>query len=223
MPFRLDPGRDRKLTRLVKRAAQERLGRRDTLYERGDAARDVYVVQEGHLRLTLPPAGPGRPRTVAVAGPGELIGEEALLSTLSRRYGARAGEAVVVSVLRGDDVLRTFRTARRSYDAFLRALQEDLGRAREASLGPARPSTRERLADLLLDLADRFGEAKGRKIRIAHWFTHQELADLVGGHRSTVTTALNDWLYEGILQEGEGLVIARPKALEGLGSARSAP
>lgn len=218
MPFRLDASRDRKLTRLVKRAAQERLARREVLYERGETARHVYVVREGHLRLTLPPAREGRARAVSVAGPDELVGEEALLTGLPRRYGALAGEAAVVSVLPGDEVLRTFRTARRSYDAFLRALQEDLAAAREATLGPAGPSTRERLADLLLDLADRFGEVKGRRTRVSHWFTHQELADLVGGHRSTVTTALNDWLYEGILQEGDGLVIARRKALESLGS-----
>lgn len=216
MPFRLDASRDRTLTRLAKRAAQERLLRREILYQRGEAARRLYVVREGHLRLTLPPAGDGRPRTVAVVGPEEMAGEEALLSGLTRRYGARAGETVVMSVLDGSEVLRTFRTARRSYDAFLRALQEDLGRARAAVLGAAGPSTRERLADLLLDLAERFGEEKGRRIHVSHWFTHQELADLVGGHRSTVTTALNDWLYEGILQDGDGLVIARRKALAAL-------
>lgn len=218
MPFRLDPSRDRKLTRLVKRAAQERFLRRAVVWEREEAARHLYVVREGHLRLTLPPPGDARARTVAVVGPEEMAGEEALLSGLTRRYGARAGEAVVLSVLDGAEVLRTFRTARRSYDAFLRALQEDLGRARAAALRAAGPSTRERLAGLLLDLADRFGEENGRRIRISHWFTHQELADLIGGHRSTVTTALNDWLYEGILEDGDGLIIRHRKVLAALAS-----
>jgi hypothetical protein len=41
------------------------------------------------------------------------------------------------------------------------------------------------------------------------------LADLAGAHRATVTTLLNDWLYEGVLgasQEG-GLAIRRPHDL----------
>jgi hypothetical protein len=38
------------------------------------------------------------------------------------------------------------------------------------------------------------------------------LADLAGTHRATVTTLLNDWLYDGVLATTSGgcLVLQRP-------------
>jgi hypothetical protein len=52
---------------------------------------------------------------------------------------------------------------------------------------------------VLLDVGDRCGEPDGRRIEFSERLTHQVLADLAGSHRATVTTLLNDWLYDGIL------------------------
>ena len=41
--------------------------------------------------------------------------------------------------------------------------------------------------------------------------THQVLADLAGAHRATVTTLLNDWLYDGVIVMADGfLALRRP-------------
>jgi hypothetical protein len=48
-------------------------------------------------------------------------------------------------------------------------------------------------------VGDRCGEPEGRRIVFSERLTHQVLADLAGAHRATVTTLLNDWLYDGIL------------------------
>jgi hypothetical protein len=40
------------------------------------------------------------------------------------------------------------------------------------------------------------------------------LADLAGCHRSTVTTNLNDWIYDGVLTQKDGRIwILRPESL----------
>ena len=44
------------------------------------------------------------------------------------------------------------------------------------------------------EVVDRLGEPDGKGMRLPHWFTHRELADLAVAHRSTVTTCLNDWI-----------------------------
>jgi len=68
---------------------------------------------------------------------------------------------------------------------------------------------------VLLDLGERCGERVGRGIVLSERLTHQVLADLSGTHRATVTTLLNDWLYEGVLStDAEGLlVLGRPAGL----------
>ena len=68
---------------------------------------------------------------------------------------------------------------------------------------------------MLLDLGRRCGEPAGRGYRLSERLTHQILADLAGAHRATVTTLLNDWIYEGVLATDRSgrLVLARPTGL----------
>jgi CRP/FNR family transcriptional regulator, cyclic AMP receptor protein len=199
MPFRLSPPRDRKLFRLVKKAEAVQLVKGRFLYSPGDTARDVYLVQAGFIRLVLPGMEPGKPeRTVGIALPWEIFGDEAFTEG-SRRYGAVAGSACRVQPLPKTSVLHGLKTARSSLDAYLDGLERELYRLRHAQGGSHGPSAAQRLAEVLLDVGERCGEPEGRGIHLTQRLTHQVLADLSGAHRATVTTLLNDWLYDGIL------------------------
>ncbi len=215
MPFRLEPPRDRKLFRLVKQAEQIGLRKGGRLYVAGDVAHEVYLVREGYVRLVLPAMEKGRgERTVAVALPWEVFGDEAL-SGGRRRYGAIAGSGCLVQALPAERVLRGLKTAQSSLDAYLEGVERELHRLRHAQGGSRGPSASQRLAEVLLDLGERCGEPTGRALQLSERFTHQVLADLAGAHRATVTTLLNDWLYEGTLQgqPGKRLLVAKPAEL----------
>lgn len=221
MPLKIVPQRDRELNQLLEDGEEILVGRGGSLYESGERAEDLFLVREGHIRLTLPPDPDGRERTTAVAGPWELFGEEALVDRARRRYGARAGEDARLASIDGERAFRALQEMPRTLPLLLDAASVDLLRARWPSPGGSGPSTSQRLADLLLEFAQRFGKKEDAGIRIPHWFTHQELADLVGAHRSTVTSQLNDWLYEGLLKEGSNeVVITQWNALEQRSSGR---
>jgi CRP-like cAMP-binding protein len=198
--------------------APRNLKRGAHLYRPGDPADQVFLVTKGHVRITSPIARRGEV-VVEVAGPDELLGEEALLPDSGRRYGARAGEACRVVALPGALVSKALRSSRRSYAAFLESTHEDIHRARNTAAARSCLRTRTRLADLIVDLGARFGREEGQGVLIPLRFTHQELADLVGAHRSTITTTLNDWIYRGVLLEKRvGLTIMRPEDLGSVGS-----
>ena len=208
MPLRIIPRRDRKVNRLVKRATEVRYRRSRVIYSRGEASEVVYLVRDGHIRLSLPGGGRRSGRTVAVVAPWELFGEEALGGT-PRRYDAVAGEACTVLPLSGHAMLQALRGSPKTLSVFLASVEDDLADARAST-----NTTRARIARVLLTLADRFDTEEGKRIRIDHWFTHQEIADLARAHRSTVTTALNDWIYEKVLrEEPRAIIITRPGAL----------
>lgn len=218
MSFRLEPARDRKIFRLVKKAESVRLAKGRALYGPGDPAREVYLVRSGFVRLVLPGMQPGLPeRTVGVALPWELFGAEAFTEG-RRRYGAVAGATCTVHPLPKGGVLTGLKTAKSSLDAYLEGVERELHRLRHAQGGSHGPSAANRLAEVLLDLGERCGEPVGRGIHLAQRFTHQVLADLAGAHRATVTTLLNDWLYDGVLgTTPEGcLSLQRPPELWGL-------
>jgi CRP/FNR family cyclic AMP-dependent transcriptional regulator len=217
VPFRLDPPRDRTLFRLVRNAESVRVVKGRSLYAPGDDADDVWLVRSGFMRLVLPGVESGqRPRTVAVALPWETFGNEALTEGL-RRYGAIAGSTCVVSPLPRDAVLRGLKTARSSLDAYLEGQERELYRLRHGQGGSHGPSVSQRLAEVVIDLGARCGEPSGRGVELSERLTHQVLADLSGAHRATVTTLLNDWLYEGILGStaDNRLSIRRPSDLWG--------
>jgi CRP-like cAMP-binding protein len=199
LPFRLSPPRDRKLFRLVKKAEPISLVKGRALYGAGDTAKEVFLVHSGYMRLVLPAMERGRPeRTVGVALPWEIFGDEAFTEG-HRRYGAIAGSTCTVLPLPKNGVLHGLKTARSSLDAYLEGVERELHRLRHAQGGSRGPSAAQRLAEVLLDVADRCGEPDGRWVELSERLTHQVLADLAGAHRATVTTLLNDWLYEGIL------------------------
>ena len=217
MPFRLDPPRDRKLFRIVKKAPVISLVKGRSLYGPGDPAADVFIVRSGHVRLVLPGMETGdRERTVGVAVPWEIFGDEAFTEG-HRRYGARAGSPCSVSPLPKGAVLAGLKTAKRSLDAYLGGVEQELHRLRHAQGGSNGPSAAQRLAEVLIDLGRRCGEPEGRHLRLTERVTHQVFADLAGAHRATVTTLLNDWIYDGVIGTSEGRVtIQRPSQLWGL-------
>ena len=215
MPFHLVPPRDRKLYRLVKKAVPVTLSKGRTLYGPGTESREVYLVRQGVIRLVLPGMEKGRgDRTVAVALPWEVFGDEALTDG-HRRYRAVAGSTSVVLPLPRTGVLSGLKTAKKSLDAYLEGVERELHRLRHTQGGSRGPNASQRLAEVLLDLADRCGEPAGRGVHLSERFTHQILADLAGAHRATVTTLLNDWLYDGVLRMSPSnrLVVVRPADL----------
>jgi len=215
MPFHLEPARDRTLNRLLKHAEAVPLPKGRALYAPGDEAADVWVVREGFVRLVLPGMEKGRGvRTVALALPWEVFGDEALTEG-HRRYGAVAGTRCVLHALPAARFLGGLKTAKKSLDAYLEGVERELHRLRHAQGGSQGPTAAQRLAEVLLDLGRRCGEPAGRGVRLSERLTHQILADLAGAHRATVTTLLNDWIYDGILgTDASGrLVLARPSGL----------
>jgi CRP/FNR family transcriptional regulator len=62
----------------------------------------------------------------------------------------------------------------------------------------------QRIADSLIHLAVKYGEAEGNHIVITVSFTHQEMANLVGTSRVTVATVMKQMQNEGVLRKEMG-------------------
>jgi CRP-like cAMP-binding protein len=208
MPLKVVPRRDRKFHRVVKQGDTRTLRKGEILYRPGDPAQELILVRSGHIRLTAP-QGVREGRVVAIAGPWEVVGEEALRPGQSRRYGAVAGEGTLVTILGGSGARRALQTSEKTFQAFLAAQEADLAFGRTLA-GLRKPGgTRKRLGLLLLHLGERLGRAEEKGIRIPLRLTHQLLADLTVINRSTVTTILNDWVYRGHLVEESGFLVIR--------------
>lgn len=187
-------------SRLLEESPTASFRRGDAIYRPPEPAETLYRVSRGRVRLdvTLPP---GEEVAVGMAGPGELFGKEALIPGRERDYVARAAEETTVVEIPGEEARSALGDAEAGLRTLLEGCLRDVREARSRTAGQVALRVHQRLAALLLDIAHRLGVETDDGPEIPHWLTHQELADLVGANRSTITTILNDWFYEGILAD----------------------
>ena len=212
MPLRLVPRRDRTVHRVFQRGEDVRLRRGQRLFEVGEPAGSVYLVREGHVRLVLPPLGeeargkrggrrPRKGRVGALVGLMEVFGLEALYGG-TRLYSAVGSEPTVLGVASGTEFLRALRRTRWTLSELIESMQRDLQAARWGL--SAHAPARARVARALLSLDGRFlrgGSSADTADGIPRRLSHSEVADVAGVHRSTVTTIVNEWIYDGVLEE----------------------
>ena len=210
MPLRVVPRRDRKLNRLVKATAPERFRRGETVYRAGEEADTLVLVREGHVCLLAPGDLGSGGRVLALTGPWEIAGEEALTPGTTRMYLAVAGQGSTVQHLDAAAVSRVLTSSRVTRNAFLMAQAQDLALARHLRSASGGPVVAARVGSVLLDLFARQGIEEERGLALSIRVTHQTLADLAGAHRSTVTTLLNEWLYRGWLRDRGRILLLPP-------------
>jgi CRP/FNR family transcriptional regulator, cyclic AMP receptor protein len=185
-----------------------RVARRRRIYGHGEPVAGLYVIAHGRARVVRG-AGESRALTVAYRGPGEVIGEIAITDLLTHEDTASATEPVEivqVPVRHVHDVLR------RNADLAKRLLQLmvvrrlDTERRIESLLSR---TVESRVAEFLLDAAQRHGIPDSRGLLISVKYTHQEIADYVGSTRETVTLTLGELRRKNLVMFDHRRIVVR--------------
>ncbi len=165
------------------------------LYAQEDQAETLFLLKRGRVQLyRLTPSG--KRLELAMIPPGTFFGEMPLLGESLRHAYAEAVEESLVCVMSRPDVERLIRehppVALRMIEAMGRRLA--LCEARLEEL--AYRSVPARIAAVLLRLSREQSPATAATISI----THQELGEMVGALRETITTALGDFQRAGLVE-----------------------
>ena len=164
--------------------------RGDQITVRTTAAGYAYLVKEGHLRMVRT-SPDGKSISLDILEPGDVIG---ITPVMTEDSDADSAEAL-------DDVL----FCRLPASMLREALEKNPGLALHYSkrIGIRKRSLETRLMDiafctvkvriarLLLELLDRFGEPIQDGVRINLKLTHQEFGDLIGSNREAVNRAMS--------------------------------
>jgi len=174
------------------------------LYSQEDRAEVLFLLKRGRVQLyRLTPSG--KRLEVAVIEPGTFFGEMPLLGESLRHTFAEAVEDSLICVMSRADIEGLMR--RRS-EVALRMI-EVMGRRLalcEARLEEmAYRSVPARIAAVLVRLS------QGRNGQVVS-ITHQELGDMIGALRESVTKVLDDFQRAGLVELGRGRVILRDVA-----------
>ena len=160
------------------------------LFMTGDPGDRAYLVSEGMVRLTLAtPAG--RELNVRMAGPGELIGEIAVLDS-----GPRTADAVAISTVTAYSITAAslgalFEARPRLARSVIALLCKRLRATTSQMEGIALHRIEFRLARFLLErLGAEPAPSHGRRQSLELGYSQSELARLIGASRPKLNVAL---------------------------------
>lgn len=197
-------------TDLVNALRPIRLGQGEQLFSLGDSAEELFIVVSGKVKLTRsskqhqpllttprrggrPMIRPTRESLLWLFGPGDMFGELSIFDQGTRSTTATAmidSELLTISASQMHDLMT------RHHDvtaAMLHQLAHRLRRANDSMSGLVLSDVPGRLAFVLLNLADSFGQSTQRGIDVRHDLTQSELAQMVGASRETVNKVLTDF------------------------------
>ena len=181
---------------LVRAMRFQRLGRGEILFREGEEGNRFYLVLTGKVKLGRGSAD-GRENLIAVLGPGEMIGELTLFDPGPRTATATAVSKTELAGLAHSELVAWVERYPQVAKHLLAALARRLRRTNDSLTDLVFSDVPGRVARILLDLAQRFGEARDGAIHVPHGLTQEELAQLAGASRETVNKALADFAARG--------------------------
>jgi CRP/FNR family cyclic AMP-dependent transcriptional regulator len=203
------------MARLMGIVEEQELPRHHVIFAPGMPSESIYFIETGRVRLTrLSPDG--RTVILALLGPGDLIGEAAWEMGEHDSYGETLEETRLYQLSR-----ESFENLVRQNPEFgLRLIQVIGLRLKQAQARIEDLVFRQvpsRVARLLVSLAEHHGKVTPHGIRVEFPLTHQEIADMVGSSRVTVTQVLNKFRSSGWIGiESKRVTIHNLEALESL-------
>lgn len=197
--------------RLEARCRARTFPKRAVIYFPDQPGESVLLLARGRVKiLSLTPGG--RETIFAFIEPGEVFGELAVLDPAPRdEYAEAVEESLTLSIPREEVVALMGRRPELAL-----AVTKLIGLRRRRIESRLRNllfrTTRERTAAALIELADSHGRPVGGQWEIGLRLSHQDLANLVGATRETVTLTLGTLQKEGLIRVARRRITVLNKA-----------
>jgi CRP/FNR family transcriptional regulator/CRP/FNR family cyclic AMP-dependent transcriptional regulator len=193
------------LEELATHLIERRFPKNATVVEEGLPGDYMYVIREGRVKVTKA-SEDGREKIMNFLEKGAFFGDMALLGNETRSASVKTLEESLLLALSRRDFIDLLR---QSPDLSLAVIEELANRLRETNEQARSLSfqgVEERTRSLLERIARPDPRAPG--VRMTPVLTHQQIADMVGTSRETVTRAIKQLKESGWLgQEGKRYVV----------------
>lgn len=187
------------------------------LFSEGQAPRGIFMICHGRAKLSIS-SGEGKTLITKITEPGEVLGLASSLSGNAYKTTAETLEPSQVNFVRREDLVRFVAAHHEACGNVARQLtreceaEADHIRAIELSHSAA-----EKLAGLILSWCAEHGKAVEGGTRVQMLMTHEDMSQLIGTSRETVTRILRDFRDKKLISiHGSALVVHNRTALESL-------
>ena len=201
--------------RLVAAGRIAQFGAGTTMCRQGDPATHLFVVISGLIKV-LTVSRDGQQSVLALRGHGDVVGELAGELTGYRTASMVAVTEVQAVVVGHEKFLAFLDGHLPAAHAYRRMITQRFSDTADSLYAQSTTNGAQRLAQLLLNLAEKYGEpaGPGQALVLTLPLSQEELASLASASRATVTRALHDWRGRGLIRtRTRRITITDPAAL----------
>lgn len=181
--------------------------RNAVLFSEGNSALGVYVLRTGSAKISICSAD-GKKLILRIAKPGDVLGLYAGLTGRPYEATAELLEPSRVSFV-SRQIARQEAVGLGLVQVFSEQFSEFVEHARLLLLSE---SAREKLARLILKWSQDFGELTSGGIRLQILLTQEEIAQIIGSSRETVTRLFSALKRQEIIRIKDGAMVIRNSA-----------
>jgi CRP/FNR family cyclic AMP-dependent transcriptional regulator len=192
------------------------LPRASVLFVEGQIPRGIYLLCRGRVKLSVN-SSDGKTMILKIADPGEVLGMHAVVSNQPYELTAETVQPCQVVFIKREDFQKFLEEHGSACLQAARHLSDNCHNAYDMirAIGLSH-SASEKLARMLLELASE-GEATREGIRVKLALTHEEIAQVIGTSRETVTRLLGAFRKKQMATlRGSTLLIKNKAGLEKL-------
>lgn len=189
--------------------------RGSVLFAEGQPSQGVYLLCSGKVKLSTC-SRDGKVIILQIAEPGEILGLSAVVADLNFETTAEVIEPSRVSFVRKSEFLEFLR---QDSDACLSAVRQlshnyQTAHLQICSLGLSH-SVADKLARLFMSWCRSHGDLNADAVRLKNTYTHEEIAEMIGTSRETVSRLLKNFRERKLITlKGSDLIIHDRKRLE---------
>ncbi|MEQ8790623.1 MAG: Crp/Fnr family transcriptional regulator [Pirellulaceae bacterium] len=189
------------LRRLEVHSRARSFSRRTPIYLPAEEADSVFLLTSGRAKIChLTPDG--KQSILAFVEPGELFGELAILDAGQREEYAETIENSTVVMIPGDEMQQLMQQHPQVSLGITKMIGLRRRRIEQRLKNLLFLSNRDRLTHLLLELAEQYGRPTSDGTELTIRLSHQDLANVIGSTRETVTVVLGEMQLEGLIRMG---------------------
>ena len=186
------------LQQIAQTAALRTYHKHEFIVREGDPGGTFYIILDGSVAVTRI-ASDGRETILSILKGNDFFGEMSLFDSSLRSASIKTLSDVKVGVIDEKAFLDVLERSPKIARHLVTALSQRLRAANQLIAATTSQDIRARLASLLLNLSQSFGEKVDNGIKITLRLTNQEMANMIGTTRETVNRTLNRFWDEHLI------------------------
>lgn len=185
------------------------------LFAEGEPAEGIYELCSGRAKVSVT-SSEGKKVILFIARPGDLLGINSVMNGVNHEVTVEALDRSQVDFISRTDFLNLLDRSKPARGRVCLALGKELSevvdRVRSLLLSQ---SSEGKLARLLLEWCDDFGQLTSQGVRINHGLTQEEIAQMICASRETVSRLLTQMKRKRIVEfNGNGIFVRDRGRLE---------